>query len=217
MIITCISDLHGETPTLPGGDLLLIGGDITARGLIKEWDNFFSWLRKQKYRKIVLIAGNHDGFLKHSCSSQESRDLGLYDNTEPCEYLRDSGCEFEGLKIWGSPWTSWFKGIHPEYAHYTKRTEDELRDCWELIPEDTDILLTHSPPYGVYDSISSNIHVGSTSLKKRLEKLPLKLHVFGHIHEHGGKTMVLKDITMVNASYLDEKYTGTNPIVTLEL
>ena len=38
--ITCISDLHGFQPSLPGGDLLLIAGDLTARNTFDEYERF---------------------------------------------------------------------------------------------------------------------------------------------------------------------------------
>ena len=60
MIIDCISDLHGHFPDLRGGDLLLIAGDLTARDIEPEYFKFFDWLDEQKYRKKILIAGNHD-------------------------------------------------------------------------------------------------------------------------------------------------------------
>jgi len=33
MEITCVSDLHGYYPELPGGDLLIVAGDLIARDL----------------------------------------------------------------------------------------------------------------------------------------------------------------------------------------
>jgi len=31
MIIDCISDLHGYTPSLSGGDVIIVAGDLTAK------------------------------------------------------------------------------------------------------------------------------------------------------------------------------------------
>lgn len=41
MKIDCIADLHGHKPELPGGDVLIIGGDLTARGTEPEYLRVF--------------------------------------------------------------------------------------------------------------------------------------------------------------------------------
>ncbi len=67
MIIDCIADLHGFYPSdLPGGDLLIIAGDLTATDTQKQHLEFVDWLYKQKYEKKVWIAGNHDNFLQNT-------------------------------------------------------------------------------------------------------------------------------------------------------
>lgn len=62
MIIDCISDLHGHFPSLEGGDLLIIAGDLTATHTPQELYQFNDWVKVQDYKKKVLIAGNHDTF-----------------------------------------------------------------------------------------------------------------------------------------------------------
>jgi len=211
MIIDCISDLHGFLPELEGGDLLLVAGDLTAHDSVIEHQKFVEWLSEQPYRKKVYIAGNHDGHYQ--------RPLENYPIYPDCHYLEDCGIEFEGLKIWGSPWSLWFKGIHPRCKAFTG-TESDLKKKYELIPEETDILITHGPPYGTMDVVRSfhtgkAEHVGSTILAGTLNTLKnLKLHCFGHIHEGYGKS---KDSRSVNASYVDEQYMPVNKPIRIEL
>ena len=57
-------------------------------------------------------------------------------------YLQDSSVTIGGLKIWGSPWTLFF------FDWAFNLYEDQLREKWEEIPEDTDIIVTHGPPLG---------------------------------------------------------------------
>ena len=40
MIIDCLSDLHGHYPSLDGGDLLIVAGDLTARDKLEEHYEF---------------------------------------------------------------------------------------------------------------------------------------------------------------------------------
>lgn len=214
MIIDCISDLNGYYPELEGGDLLIVAGDWTKSDGMDELEKFEKdWLRHQPYKKIILIAGNHD-YIAYECG---------WVGRGKIEYLCDSGTEFEDLKIWGSPWSKTFEKINPHCKAFTVDTEEELSQKWALIPDDIDILVTHSPPFCCLDScfqiLDSKVHcVGSTSLEKQINKLKnLKLHVFGHIHEHGGKfikyirkSIGLKEVLMVNASHVNERYEPVN-------
>lgn len=204
MIIDCISDLHGFQPELEGGDLLIVAGDLTGRDEVSEYHSFIDWIGQQKYEKKVLIAGNHDNLLSaHSVALKNS----------VLQYLCDSGTEFhyypalqkgmpdgttyvrKKFKIWGSPWTLWFEGINPLCTAFTVKTEAELAEKWALIPDDIDILVTHSPPFGILDEVhrysskrrcAEHAHVGSISLEHELKRIKPKLHVFGHIHEGYG-------------------------------
>ena len=208
MIVDCISDLHGYEPVLQGGDLLIIAGDMTASNEIVQWVDFFNWLRAQEYEKKIIIGGNHDGFLEQCASTQEVELMDLEWGDE-CTYLRDDGCEFGGLKIWGSPWTAWFYGINPHCKSFTKTGDQNLKPKWDLIPDDTDILVTHSPPAGIMDVTKAGINVGSASLRVKVQKIRPKLHVFGHIHEQYGQES-LNETLFVNASFVDGDYEAVN-------
>jgi len=69
---------------------------------------------------------------------------------------------------------------------------------------DTEILITHGPPYGVLDLTRRGKRAGCESLLERLDKLDeLRLHVFGHIHEAAGYialTSVNAEAIAVNAA-----------------
>ena len=65
-----------------------------------------------------------------------------------------------------------------------------MREAWEGVPTDIDILITHAPPYKILDKAIKNNgydHVGVKAIAKYLEKTKAKIHVFGHIHEAKGK------------------------------
>ena len=50
------------------------------------------------------------------------------------------------------------------------------------IPEDTDIVITHGPPYGILDKIYNGQSVGCKILLNVIERVKPKVHIFGHIH-----------------------------------
>ena len=217
MIIDCIADLHGYYPKLEGGDLLIVAGDLTARDTKKEFMQCFTWMNNQNYEKIVFIAGNHDTLIQKWDKEQDSEGYnGPTSNPDDkIEYLCDSGTEFERVKIWGSPWSLWFSGINPKCTAFTGN-ENQLMEAYEKIPTDTDILITHTPPYGILDKCK-NGHVGSESLKKQLFRIKPRLHVFGHIHECGGQQIDLVSSICVNASIVNERYEHVNKPVRIIL
>lgn len=208
MIVDCIGCLHGAKPKLDGGDLLIVTGDLTSSDKAYQFVEFFLWLDKQPYRKKVLIAGNHDNVLQLIPPIPESLPDNIY-------YLCDSGTEFEGLRIWGSPWTKTLPGINPNRKAFTCDTEEELAAKWTLIPEDTDILITHGPPYGILDKTNLNEHAGSQPLYELLYKQHInpRLHIFGHIHESHGQIPKMLDMPstrFINASHVNESYEPVN-------
>ena len=79
----------------------------------------------------------------------------------------------------GSPWQPEFGG----WAFNLKRGEECLRK-WNLIPEDTDVLITHSPPLGFGDLCSTGTRAGCVDLLQSVQtRVKPKYHVYGHIHE----------------------------------
>lgn len=208
MIIDCISDLHGYYPKLKGGDLLIVAGDLTANDRGKQYEDFNTWLLGQEYHKKIIIAGNHDEFM----TNNDTANLVCMG----AEYLCDSGTEFQGLKIWGSPWSLWFPGINPKCTAFTTY-EFIIHDFYEKIPNNIDILITHTPPYGILDKTKNDKLAGSKSLREAFFRVKPKLHVFGHIHEQGGKKVDLVTSICVNASIVDEHYKHVNKPVRVEL
>ena len=65
-------------------------------------------------------------------------------------YLEDSMVERMGYKIYGTPWTA-----DSLFGAMTKPHGDELHAIWKKIPSDTDILLTHSPPFGTHPTLTT--------------------------------------------------------------
>jgi len=217
--ITIISDLHGYRPKLPGGDLIIVAGDLTASDTIDEHADFVCWLSEQNYNKKIFIAGNHDGQLEGVKPYKFKNDVDM-------EYLCDSGTTYKGLKIWGSPWTPMFCAWS-----FMKKRGAELREVWELIPKDTDILITHGPAYGILDEVilsskaEKGENAGCEELRIFMEFLPnLKLHACGHIHESYG-TCILKrpgigdenNIICVNACLMDGNYNPINKPIQVAL
>lgn len=214
MKFTCISDTHSKhehipTKYLTGGDCLLHSGDISGRGSRKEVETFLEWYNDLPYTYKILIAGNHDFFFEQAPEYEIEAVLAKYPNII---YLNDSGVEIEGLKIWGSPVQPWF------HSWAFNRKGDEILKHWDLIPLDTDILLTHGPIYGYLDKTAGGDIVGCPYLLDKLKDFTnLKLHQCGHIHEAYGTFQFADGPLLINASVLNRSYVMSNLPIEIEI
>lgn len=180
---------------LPKGDLLIHAGDVSFRGERYEVEDFLSWFAAQPFTHKVFIAGNHDFFFEKSKPRQ-------VENIVPpgIHYLNDSGVSINGCNIWGSP-------ITPKFFHwaFNRRRGAEIKKHWDLIPDNTHLLITHGPPYRILDLTNEEQHVGCKELLERIRVIRPQYHLFGHIHEAYGKTK-LADTVFINASQVNEHY-----------
>lgn len=215
------SDLHGHYPETPGGDLLIVAGDLTARHRDKEFNEFFEWLYHQPYSKKILVAGNHDEYLERTNTNHILRRIAGYDKDDiEFEYLNDSAIELNGLKIWGTPWSKYFDGINPDCAAFM-RTDRELVHYYAKIPNDIDILISHGPAYGILDeSIYDQELCGSVALREAIERVKPRLFICGHIHEGFGYLLLKHDglnTDCYNVSHMNVHYKPVNPVVNIEI
>lgn len=177
-------------------DLIIHSGDISMRGLENEIDSFLKWFSNLPYKHKVMIAGNHD-FLFDLQRTIAKELLAKYPNII---YLENEETTIEGLKIWGSPIQPWFHN----WAFNKFRGED-IKKYWDLIPLDTDILITHGPPFDILDLCLNGDVVGCEDLLEKVKAVKPLIHVFGHIHESSGYEFK-HDIHFVNASVLNARY-----------
>lgn len=202
MNILCVSDLHGKLPKLPSADVLVIAGDLMptrrhSRDDAYQWSwlkfCWEPWLAENTFDKVFVVYGNHDWY------GYFSDGLCLGDRVS---ILKDSAEAYGGLKFYGSPWQREFN----DWAFNC--TEEELAVKYEQIPEDTDVLISHGPPYGIGDQVCASHgteHLGSPSLLKRIEVLEPSLVVYGHIHGSNG-VYSHGCSTLINAALNDEQY-----------
>jgi predicted phosphodiesterase len=207
MKITCISDTHNQHNNIPskylaGGDCIIHSGDMTGRGSRVEVETFLAWYNELPYTHKILIAGNHDFFFEEAPEYEIEAVLAKYPNIT---YLNDSGIEIEGLKIWGSPVQPWF------YSWAFNRKGTDICHHWDMIPLDTDILITHGPAKGYLDLTLHGDVTGCPYLLEKISELTnLKLFVHGHIHEAYGRVDFPDGGVFLNASVLNARYIMSN-------
>lgn len=170
-----VSDTHRRhrSLTIPECDILIHCGDFGSferedEATLNDAD---AWFAEVPAQHVICVGGNHDFMLQR-------REFRFAHAT----FLEDTGAEIDGLSIYGSPWCPDLSG----FAYYA--AEDELIERWRRIPAGIDVLVTHTPPYGVLDVPSSGgVHLGCPHLRAELQRIQPRLHVFGHVHAGHGR------------------------------
>jgi Icc-related predicted phosphoesterase len=219
--LALISDTHNQHRDIqiPECDVLVHAGDYSYTGDYQSIWELNQWFGKLKSSgnvgQVITCAGNHDfGFEKNP-----SLFRSIMTN---CVYLQDEPFEHLGYRWYGSPRT-------PEFCNwaFNERRGDQIKRWWDRIPDDTQILVTHGPPFGIldqvwdqpYNPITGPEHLGCEELRKRVDELKqLKLHVFGHIHGSSGE--FLDPVTQkkfINAAICSEEYKPIQPVRLVEI
>jgi Icc-related predicted phosphoesterase len=201
--LVLLSDTHTfhEQVTVPEGDILIHAGDMALEGSRKEVQSCLDWLNKQPHEHIVAIAGNHD-FAFERPAQKAMLDLGRV------VYLEDSSINIDGKTFYGSPW-------QPEFCSWAFNVArgSQIKHYWDMIPDATDVLITHGPPMGILDQTApadfNSVHLGCEDLIKQVEISKPLVHTFGHIHGGAGQR-VYRDTLFVNASVMNEAYKVVN-------
>jgi Icc-related predicted phosphoesterase len=190
-----LSDTHGEhheLPKLPDADLIIHSGDISMAGTDKEVMDFIDWFGALNYKYKIFIGGNHDFCMDGIAQDQIQQFL-----PETMYYLYNSGVEIENIRFWGIPYFMSYEFQIENYYH-----------ALDTIPCNTDILITHRPPFGILDKAGA-ITYGCLDLLQTVLKIKPKYHLFGHIHDAYGLE-ICKTTTFVNGSVMSEDYRLVN-------
>jgi Icc-related predicted phosphoesterase len=214
MKILTISDTHTKHNQIPlewlePADMIIHAGDISSMGSLREIENFCNWFdRLDQYDHKIFIAGNHDwGFQERPTEVME-----IVSSYKTIKYLKDSSVICDGVKIYGSPW-------QPEFYNwaFNLKRGAKLQEKWDLIPLDTDILVTHGPAYGYGDFVPNGENVGCENLLDTIvTKVNPKVHIAGHIHCGYGESFA-HGTHFINAATLNESYMVTNKPIIFEI
>ncbi len=175
MRILHLSDTHGlhhQIKDLPEADVIIHSGDISHNGDESEVLDFLNWYNDLPYKHKIFVTGNHDQCL-WDADDIEDLPQNLY-------FLQDRGIEIDGMKFFGLGYD------HSE----------------QLIPDDTDIVVTHEPPVMILDE-SSGIHWGNILLCRRIFEIKPRYHLFGHAH-NGYGTAKQDGIIFSNSALLND-------------
>lgn len=207
MKIVIVSDTHGKHADLGTleGDVLIHCGDFSFGGReeARTIEALDAWFSRARFGHILCTGGNHD----FHAETAEANGRPVFRHAT---YLADRAIVIDGVKFYGAPWIPELSN----WAHY--RTDVALRAAWARIPNDTDVLITHTPPLGVLDRNSRGKACGCAALRRAVDTVRPRVHCFGHVHASAG-TLKTKDTTYVNASVVNRQYEISRAAVEIEI
>ncbi len=195
--------LHQQVK-IPKGDILIFAGDMSVCRPLQDVAGFNDFLATLPHQYKVVIGGNHDHLL---ASSPELGRTLLKDAI----YLQDDSVTIEGIKIYGAPWQPIFNTNACDAFSLPRGRV--MCSKWNLIPEDTDLLITHSPPCGIMDEDGGLSH-GCSDLLETVQRVAPAIHIFGHIHNHNGIKRI-GNTTFINCNVKD-KNNGVRPALAFD-
>ncbi|GMT37091.1 hypothetical protein PFISCL1PPCAC_28388 [Pristionchus fissidentatus] len=192
---------------------LFTPGDITSYGDAETLMQFNEELGSLPHPNKIVIAGNHELGFDSTEDQSERKDKWQGHGTPEgwklltnCTFLNDSSIEIDGVTFYGSSW-------HPLEGYPFYRPRDELGKKWDRIPENVDVLITHSPPLGQLDLYPPAERWGCRYLLEKVEELRPHLHVFGHVHDCYGAVRNKHTIFVNAASQKSTKDGFNRPLI----
>lgn len=203
MKILALSDIHCNFMTfsvknmylnVEKPDLILIAGDLTNFGHKEphQVERLQRWLKElAQYAPVKYITGNH-------CIGLHNVHFGI----ENVGNITDKLVKFDGLKILGLNMTVCYDMPQLALTWDRMTAREEVEEAYySQFTEKADIVLSHSPIYGILDvSFFNGTNIGSKHLRNYVEKTEPRLVIHGHKHTNmvGGEVENFGDTLIIN-------------------
>ena len=199
-------------------DVCVIAGDFSCHFGFSKWamknqrdwiyDEFNAWIQSFPETIFVVVAGNHDLCLDPSKTYQYPEINWNIEWPKNCRYLHDSNTEISGIKFYGTPYIPIIN-----YIWAFESNNQVLKQKFNNIPENIDILITHTPPripeylgdisleYGL-----NSEKFGSHELAEAIFNKQPKYVFCGHIHSGSHEPFYFNNTIIQNVSRVNESY-----------
>ena len=175
-----VGDFHGESSAdnnmakflERGYDVLVMLGDFTERGPETQVDEILPRVERVGIRTLA-VPGNCDPKSAHEILDKHG--INLHSKSVEIDGITFVGLGGSNLTPFNTP----FEITEREIMEELRRLTLGINRKW--------ILVTHAPPYGTStDLTSSDIHVGSKSIREIIENKQPLVALCGHVHEARG-------------------------------
>lgn len=184
--VGCSHAYHEQIKVPENVDIMIHTGDESN---YRDWFRneqecikFLKWYGSQKATHKIFVAGNHSSAIYEKYVKRgEIESYGI-------TYLEDEGIYIDDLFIYGTPWTKNF------FNWSFMKSEAEMAEVWKAVPDYTDILVTHSPVYGILDKVTNQGFLECCGCPHLLTAIEVDkminplLVVHSHIHDNAGIT-----------------------------
>lgn len=181
--IFAFSDTHGLNDRLDipkNADILICAGNCIREDnmlyLHDDYLRFLNWYSHLDAKLKIYVPGNHEVYFE--MHPEEAIQM----IPSSIELLEDSGIEFDGIYFFGVACRPWI-----------------FKDTENKVPKGVDFLISHGPAEGHLDN-----YIGCQMLKMMIDESKPKHHIFGHVHEEGGKTESTETTTFYNVSMYNQ-------------
>jgi Icc-related predicted phosphoesterase len=209
MKILCIADIHGDMEGVKTArkyaeqnditDILILGdfpGHGVFHNIVMSMEQIRSVLEELKGFNVLAIPGNCDP--QRTSELFDEYKVNLHEKVKDVEGVRIIGFGGSNITPFGTP---------SEYS------ETEIYErLKKLMPAKNakTILAVHCPPMDTdCDKTGSNMHAGSSAIRRIIEEYQPDLVVCSHIHEAGGSSDMIGATKIVNIGRLADGRIGT--------
>lgn len=159
-------------------DFILAAGDLS--------NDYLDFMLSSTDKELIYVNGNHTYNSEHEISF--------------CKNIDQKIIYYKGLKIMGFDGSPVYSSQNHQY------TESDIKrtiflNIFSLIKKKPDIVLSHTPPYGIHD-LDDHIHTGFKSFHIILNHFKPKIWIHGHIHlenHHKIQETFYKGTKIINA------------------
>ncbi|KAJ5429160.1 hypothetical protein N7491_006176 [Penicillium cf. griseofulvum] len=163
-----------QRPIIPRGDILIHAGDLTSDGSLAELQITLNWLQAQPHHVKIVVAGTYNrGTRRWRIGDLERVYWGDIIYLEH-QHVIVTCWNGRRLRIYGSRYS-------PMTIPSSAFQYPECDNIWDQIPDNMDVLITHTPPYTHRDSLG-----GCRHLLNQIWREPPHLHVVGCSLENYG-------------------------------
>jgi len=174
MKIGAIADLHGDETLIDKiayieADFIIVAGDITQRGPASYAEDIIETLPN-----MLAIPGNMD--------TEEIMDL-----------LEETGKSIhrKRLDIGDFNIVGYGKSNKTPFGTPLEESDEKmLQEMDELLIDNKTIFVTHAPPFGYFDEVQKNVHVGSKAVLEIIKRKQPWINICAHIHEFEGTEQI---------------------------